>query len=589
LTLPRQPRHYLLRAGYLGLLIVLGSTIWQTTVGWGRSSTLGDNARFGQFLFGFFAYYFELPLLMFFAALSAAGAIAQEKDRRTFALLLLTDLRSHEIVLGKLLGSLLPILVFLVISVPVFALLMLLGGVAAWQIAQATLILAAAALAAGSLGGLVALGRERTFQTLALTVLFLVLYLSAVQMLPLLGARLGGQALQVWFDPFQALRQVLTELRGAPATLRFVSGMLLLSALLNGWGILRLRVWNPSGDPVVQREALASGGREPPEDLGGVSPPLASLARPVWANPILWREMRTRAYGRRPLLVKSAYLVLSGLLTAYALMPLWFAQLPPVVIAPAADGLVPLSILSLLLVSAQAVTAITSERDTGALDLLLVTDLTPREFICGKLGGIAWNTWLYVLPPLVLTWVYAAHGLLATPPRDHEELRTWKNMEAAVCITITLLVLFAFVAVLGLHIALRTESSRVAILHALGTVFFLSGGTLICVGLILLNRDRFESQWTSFILFLAAGIGGLWWVLSGERPTAALTLASAVCPLVVFYTLVSIVIGKPGSQESSDPLIPTLLLVGAFGFTIRAMLVPLLSEFDAALGRTGRA
>ena len=43
---------------------------------------------------------------------------------------------------------------------------------------------------------------------------------------------------------------------------------------------------------------------------------------------------------------------------------------------------------------------------------------------------------------------------------------------------------------------------------------------------------------------------------------------------------------RPGSQESSDPLIPFLVIGGAFGFTIAAMLVPLLSEFDVALGRT---
>ena len=51
----------------------------------------------------------ELALFLFFAALSAASTVAQEKDRRTFILLLMTDLRNDEIVLGKLLGSLLPI------------------------------------------------------------------------------------------------------------------------------------------------------------------------------------------------------------------------------------------------------------------------------------------------------------------------------------------------------------------------------------------------------------------------------------------------------------------------------------------------
>jgi ABC-type Na+ efflux pump permease subunit len=57
----------------------------------------------------------------------------------------------------------------------------------------------------------------------------------------------------------------------------------------------------------------------------------------------------------------------------------------------AAYGLVPVGVLSLLLVAAQSATAITSERDVGALDLLLVTDLTPGEFIFGKLGGVAYN------------------------------------------------------------------------------------------------------------------------------------------------------------------------------------------------------
>ena len=39
----------------------------------------------------------------------AASAVSLEKDRRTFILLLITDLRSYEIVLGKLFGSLLQI------------------------------------------------------------------------------------------------------------------------------------------------------------------------------------------------------------------------------------------------------------------------------------------------------------------------------------------------------------------------------------------------------------------------------------------------------------------------------------------------
>ena len=47
-----------------------------------------------------------------------------------------------------------------------------------------------------------------------------------------------------------------------------------------------------------------------------------------------------------------------------------------------------------------------------------------------------------------------------------------------------------------------------------------------------------------------------------------------------------IIVAKPGSEESTDPLMPFVVVVVAFAFTVSAMLVPLLSEFDVALGRT---
>jgi ABC-type transport system involved in multi-copper enzyme maturation permease subunit len=597
LTVPRRQRHYVVRTAYLGLLWVLGLTAWQATVGWSQTATLGDTARFGLFVFQLFAY-MQLVLLIFFAALSGASAVTREKDRRTFILVLMTDLRNYEIVLGKLLGSLLPIVLLLLGMVPVLTLTLLLGGVAPIQVVQAGLIIAATSFVAGSLGGLVALWRDKTFQALALTVLFVVLYVCVIRglvVLPTLASGIPGlQALvtdsvvesaQKWLDPLLALQSVLepvteTETAVAPAY-GFVGVMVLLSSLLNLWGILRLRVWNPSGEPIMQRERPGEEEAEERDRLKAHAAP--GVARPVWANPILWREIATRAYGRRPLLVKIAYFIVLALVCYSALEPLWTGGTRPLFFA--AYGLVPVAILSLLLLSAQAVTAITSERDGGALDLLLVTDLTPNEFIFGKLWGICYNTKEYLLPPLLLALVYARLGLLATAPPAHPELLASRNLESYFCVASGELILLAFAAVLGIHVALRNVNSQLAIVNALGTVFFLSAGTLVCIYLILIN-GRFEYQWFSFVFFLAAGIGGFWWVLSADRPSPALTLASWVCPVGVFYTVTNILIGKPGSQESADPLLPFLVVASAFGFTLAAMLVPLLSEFDIALGRT---
>src|SRR5579862_8173345 len=159
LTLSRRGRHYAMRTAYLGVLWILSLTVWQATVGWEKPATLGDLARFGLIQFQVLIYV-QLALIPFFAALSAASAITQEKDRRTFLLLLLTDLRNHEIVVGKLLGSLLQIGLLLLGTLPVYCLSLFLGGVDGSQILQALVVLGAAAVAAGSLGGLVALWRE---------------------------------------------------------------------------------------------------------------------------------------------------------------------------------------------------------------------------------------------------------------------------------------------------------------------------------------------------------------------------------------------------------------------------------------------
>jgi ABC-type transport system involved in multi-copper enzyme maturation permease subunit len=584
LTVPRRDRHHAARVASLGLLWVIGITAWQATVGFTKDAALGETARFGLLLFQVTAFV-QLTLLLFFSALSAASTVSQEKDRRTFVLLLLTDMRDYEIVLGKMLGSLLPIAILFSITVPFFALVLLLGGVSGGQVTQAIVVMAATAVAAGSLGGLVALWRERTFQSLALAVLALVFYLLIVQSVGLVGRALESDWSVVtgWLDPFTAMMYVLEPpVDGAafPVAYGFGLSMLVLSAALNGFGIWKLRAWNPSGEPVQQREAPDDADDNPETRAKAHAAP--GEVRQVWANPILWREIRTLAYGRRPLLVKIAYGIVTALICYYA-----FAKFDPRFERPAfvaAYGLVPVCVLSLLLVSAQAVTSITSERDGKALDLLLVTDISPWEFVFGKLGGVLYNTKEFVVPPLLLAIVYAILGALAYTRGD--EIAVVRNLGPLLCVLGAIAVLIAFVMTLGLHVALRIENSRASIVHTLGTVFFLSVGALVSIYLIVINGGSLGNQLLSFSAFIGLGIGGLWWVLSADRPSAALTLASVLCPIAMFYSVVNILIAKPGSQESSDPLVPFLVIGTAFGFTIAAMLVPLLSEFDVALGRT---
>lgn len=599
-TVPRKGSHYSSRVALLGLLGVLGATAWQASVGFTQDPTLGEAARFGLLLFQIIAYV-QLIFLIFFAALSAASAVSQEKDRRTFILLLITDMRDYEIVLGKLLGSLLPITILLLVSVPVLTMLLLMGGVAPDQVLQASAVMLTTAYAAGSVGGLIALWRERTFQALALSVLILALYFALVQAMetvgPLVAEEFPWGQIHACLDPFAAMRTVLDPpaegWQQLPPAYGYALTMIGWCVLLNAFGIFKLRAWNPSGEPIMQREGP---GDDPeanmtPEELKAFRAKAHAApgkAREITGNPILWREVQTLAYGRRPLLVKFAFGIVLALVLYFAISMLYTpGGRPPFA---AAYGLVPIAVLSLLLVSAQAVTSITSERDGGALDVLLVTDISPYEFVFGKLLGVLWNTKEYLIPPLLIGIYYAFEGLLTRTPADATlGERLGMNMAPLIAVLGAMIILFAFVIVLGLHVALRLTNSRMAIVHTLGTVFFLSVGTLICIYLIVINGGSFANQWLSFIAFLVLGIGGLLYVLSADRPSPALSLGSVLCPLAMFYCVTNILIAKPGTEESADPLVPFLSLVAAFGFTIAAMLVPLLSEFDVALGRTTMA
>ena len=598
-TVPRRGGHFPTRAAMIGLLGILGITTWQATVGFARDATLGETASFGLLLFQIVAFV-QLLLTLFFAALSAAGAVSQEKDRRTFVLLLLTDMRDYEIVLGKLVGALLPILTLQLVSAPVLAMLLLLGGIDPEQVFQAVLVLLASAVAAGSLGGLVALWREKTYQALALSVLFLVLYICLTQGVgtvgPKLSATVNWPTVQAWLDPFLAMQTVLEPPAagwGGPApAYGFLLVMLAWCAVLNGVGIWKLRKWNPSGEPIMQREVVsASADPESDESIAAEKRAKAHAApgpaRQVWANPIMWREVRTLAYGRRPLLVKVAFGVVLALILYFAISELNRPGGRPTFAA--AYGLVPVAILSLLLVAAQAVTSVTSERDGGALDVLLVTDVSPKEFVFGKLFGVLYNCKEYLIPPLALGVFYAVRGALTrTPPEASAGEVLAANFGPLVAVSGALVVLFGFAVTLGLHVSLRISQSRLAIAHTLGTVFFLSVGTLISIYLIVINGGSFGNQWVSFISFLILGIGGLLYVLSADRPSPALSLASVVCPLAMFYCVVNILIARPGTDESADPLVPFLVLGAAFGFAIYAMLLPLVTEFDVSLGRTAQ-
>jgi len=625
-------RYYLWRASFACFLFILSWTAWQSFIGWEDVRELGVLARFGGILYWLFAM-LQLTLMLFFAPLFTAAAVSYEKDRRTFTLLLMTDLSDLEIVLGKLVAGLLNILTILAASVGFVSICAFFGGISFGQVLNLFAVTAASGVAGGALGLLVALWRDRTFQAISLTILMVVFSVAGVEAFAIAYPTLEflGVPLVEVLNPYRAMIAVLypqtDQLTGLvrASSVVYIGCRLTFAAALVAFGTWKLRKWNPghneprelreegavevvetlveideetaqeavavgsAASAVVGRSGVAlfdrsstipvssatngqSGGVDgEPGPTTGLHVPrrthrrIAAAARPYrhpWTNPILWRELMTRAYGAKPLIIKGCYVLL------FALGMGLFFHLGHELENPLRStlGLIPigLAILSLVLINAQGVTALTSERDTGALDLLLVSELSPKEFIYGKLYGVLYNSKEMIALPVLTAIAMFALSIISG--------------ENLVLFLIDFLLLCHFAAMLGLHSAITYTSSRTAVANSLATIFFLMVGILLCAFLIVLNNQEFARQLLSFMIFIGAGSVALFGSLGAKNPSHAIALVALLTPFWTFYCIISLVNG--------DIMAAFLVSAGIYGFAILAMLVPAVGDFDIALGRT---
>ncbi len=178
------------------------------------------------------------------------------------------------------------------------------------------LICLAAGLCRGELGFADAYWREKTFQTLAYSVLGLLLYVGILEAaIAFAGADSPAGVWAARFEPYRALFSVLDPLA------RHAS---LGPAPITGWE--SVVACSPSPQPSTRCRAAAAR-REPvaaalfgralmDEDAVGE---VRVRHRTIWSNPVIWREMCTRALWTPHVLRQAAYLALAG----FAAFSLW--------------------------------------------------------------------------------------------------------------------------------------------------------------------------------------------------------------------------------------------------------------------------
>ena len=576
-VVPKRPKTYLMRAVYTSTLFLLLCTGYLVLDGSRSLSTSGDAARFGGWMFTLLAP-LQLLVLSSLAAVGAASSVAQEKDRRTLVLLLLTRLSGFEVVVGKLAATLLAPMSMLVCALPLLLALPLLGGVSPQQVFGVFVVTAATILFAGSVGTVIGMWREKTFQAIALTVLVLLMYIGISEILcELFGSLPESAALAL--SPPRALFAAASPMASlsaetAAGVAMFVAVMLLMTLLVLSVGVAKVRVWNPSREVRLKApEPESSAELESGKEISSVAAPASwkiRAPRHVWNNPILWREIRTWAYGRKVVVIRVAFLLLFLLIAAVlhfqvdsgvALEPggRIGRALPSVTLPLAALGVV-----SLVLVNALAVNSVTGERDGLALDLLLVSDLSPREFVFGKLLGVLYAGKEMILLPILLVVYLAVGGVM-----------TIENMCYLILGALTL---YIFVTMLGIHSGLNYVAGRSAILASLGTVFFLCVGIAICMTIMVSFRGAFQLQLAPFLVMILGGGAALFASLGWRNPSSAIFLASFTLPVVTFYAITQFLL-------QIDHLYVFFAMLVGYTFTTAAMMIPALSEFDVSLER----
>ena len=567
-VVPKRPKTYLSRGLYLISLFGLLCTGYLVLDGSRSLATVSDSARFGGWMFLLLAP-LQLLVLSSLAAVGSAASVAQEKDRRTLLLLLMTRLSGFEVVVGKLTATLLGPLAMLLAALPLFLVLPLLGGVSPRQVFSVFLVTGVTVVFAGSVGTVVGLWREKTFQAIALTVLSLLMLIGLGEIA--IATLAIPESVQLAISPVRALSAAASPLAVLSGDTSlgialYAALTILGSVIVLAVGVAKVRIWNPSRE--VRLKAPEPETSEDIEESETPSSWKVRAPRSVWKNPILWREVRTWAYGRKVVVIRVAFALLFtlGVAVIYEQMQTGAAFEPAARIGralPAATlPVAAIGVVSLVLVNALAVNAVTGERDGLALDLLLVTDLSPREFVFGKLLGVLYVGKELILLPMGLLVFLAVGGVM-----------TFENMAYAI---LGSLILYVFVTMLGIHSGLNYVAGRTATLASLGTVFFLCVGIAICMTIMVSFRGAFQLQLAPFLVMILGGGAALFASLGWRNPSSAIFLASFTLPLITFYSITQFLL-------QTDHLFVFFSMAVGYGFTIAALMIPALSEFDVSL------
>jgi ABC-type transport system involved in multi-copper enzyme maturation permease subunit len=472
----RRRRLYILRFAYVVALVLVVLQLWSSLHSGGGGGAALQASRLAEMGKGIVAVvvWFQFITGQILAAALLGDAISSEVRQRTLDVLMVTPVRSFQIVTGKLVSKLLQAASLLAISLPMLAVVRVFGGVPWDYLIAGLCVTASAGVFAGALSLTLSISNRNPHHAILAVILWdmvvwglLIALLTKLAQMGYLNGSVVRSLLHLT-NPFVVLGELTQAMMngvGVPNVAFWLLQCLILLAsavVLLAWSAWRVRKITRLTKPLRVEETA-----EPIASRVG-KPRRRGAIRPVVGSPVAWKERCTPLFKtyRSALPYVGLLLVILGIsitlsFVSHESLGVFFFFFA---------GLVQL--LFLVDVGVAAAGAISKEREARTWPILLATPLEAREIIWGKAIG-AFRRNLPLLAPLPLLYLF---GFVWSPVVDRS---SWSPAIAACVLVGGMVISTVFMLGAGLYFSIRLKTTAAATVATLivyvGSKFVLYG------------------------------------------------------------------------------------------------------------------
>ena len=501
----RRKRTYFLRVLYLAALLLslllAYTSVHKGAYASGVAARVQEQGELGQiFFFGFSMFCFVAMCAI--CPILTSTAISSERLGKTLPVLLMTPISGWQIIGGKLFSRLLVALTLIGLSLPVLALVRLLGGVELLQMIAVLCLCTCTALSTAALGLFLSTFLNRSYVVILLSyglILMHYMFFPMILAMFMTAGRGGPPRMDILgvLSPFLSILFVaepmipfgstwLTWIGASLLQLGEAAGLVVCSAM-----VLR-RIARRAGEHAAP--PMAQPGSIPARD-SNVKSARGRARREVSNDPIACRELRRTLLSKPWHRIVAVIALVGGLLATYLALAVnrslgdWQAQIVYAVVFNA---------LIWLLVAVLAATVISQEKESDTWTLLLATPLSGWDVVRGKVLGLLRR----LIWPMVLIAVHFM--LFAFGPLE------------LVSVLVILWVMVTFNSVwlaTGMYLSLRFARPTFAVIANLLLAVGLYLGVLAVLGIVGNLTDHYRIAqvvgWYAPYTYLILGIDGI--------------------------------------------------------------------------------